>query len=102
MDIYNLTTPFALLDVETKAAMHAHKDAGGTFEWFDGKNWMPADRFTDGASLAHRAVRKPSLRVIWVNEYTFGLGTMAYESEAAASSGRHLGRIRTVKFVEAL
>ena len=98
MDIYSIEKPFGLLDDETKAAMKAHKDAGGKFEWFNGEEWTPTDRFTDGSAAAHRAARSP--RVIWVNEYPRGFGNGVFDSECEAKDGAALGAIRTVKFVE--
>ena len=103
MDIYSIEKPFGLLDDETKAALLAHKSAGGKVEWFSG-TWGQLNcqrEWFDGST--YRAGRKPEPRVIWVNEYLDGFGA-AYTSENSAKDKATPIRsfIRTVKFVEAL
>jgi hypothetical protein len=102
MDIYSIEKPFGLLDDETKAALRAHKAAGGKAEWFSG-TWGEVDtqrEWFDGST--YRAVRKPEPLVIWVNEYPNGLAFNIYDTEAAAIERRTGNCIRTVKFVEVL
>jgi len=91
-DLYNITTPFGLLDAETQAALKAHR---GKIEYYgcDG-SWIfiPSPAWLKYS--VYRAKKKPL--EFWVNEYKNCAFGLAYSTKEKADHAGGASRTRCI------
>lgn len=74
VDLTAITTPFGLLDAETREALRHH---GGPYEYYNGDDWVVTSDCDDVDRMAHRVKPKPPAPVVgevvaeWNTAYGF-------------------------------